>query len=131
MINRVRVTTLCLVLVASLAVVASAYAASYWFYQGSLSGVVWNPRDPSGDGWSYQTLRMSFDNTPKHTQNSVAIYASNGNWEHWPKSCSTGSGCDATMYISWSTFVKGGCQVPTALGYSVWTNCSFLYGGQY
>jgi hypothetical protein len=118
-----------LVLVVSLVFVASAYA-SYWFFQGNLSGTTSPLHDAESTG-NNQYSRMSFDNTnhPGHRQN-IVLDDVNGNWHLIGAVCIGGSGCDTGSLgpVQGSYYTKGGCQVPTGFGYSVFTNCRYGTG---
>jgi hypothetical protein len=116
-----------LVLVVSLVVVTSAYAA-YWFFQGNLSGTVFHNAESTG---ANQYSRMSFDNTnhPGHWQ-YIVLDDAQGNWTRIGAACSGGSGCDtgALGPFEGDYYTKGGCQVPSSYGYSVYTNCRYGTG---
>lgn len=111
---------LVLALVTALVGAGSAFAASYWFYQGTLSGSTFNkPQDASTD-WA----RMSFDNTTPHKQNIIVIDRS-GNWHAVGVSCSGGTGCDSgDLGFSSYTYPTGGCQNPTSNA-PAYTNCKY------
>lgn len=111
-------------LVAALIFAGSAFASGYWFFNGQLSGAVFNfPQDGSTD-----YARESFDNTnhPGHEQ-KITLIDQGGTWHEIGLSCPVGqSGCDSgDLTLSSSIYPKGGCQVPGSYGYSVWTNCKY------
>ncbi len=119
-----RIIVLCAALFAVLALAGTAAAASYWFYQGNLSGTVLNPRDTTGTEYG----RQSFDNTnhPGHTQYVVFVLSS-GSWDTVGQWCPVGqSGCDSgDIPVSGAAYPKGGCENPSSYGYSVYTNCHY------
>lgn len=108
----------------SLVAVAAALAAGYWFFQGNLSGAVFNPSDGYATDWA----RQSFDNTnhPGHTQ-YITVIDRSGSWHSIGQSCPvTQSGCDSgDLGFDTYTYPKGGCRVPGSYGYAVWTNCKY------
>lgn len=104
-------------------VTASTAWASYWFFQGNLSGTTLKDRDSTGTQYG----RQSFDNTnhPGHTQYVVFVLSS-GSWDTVGQWCSGGSGCDSgSIAVSGAAYPHGGCENPSGYGYSVWTNCKY------